>query len=571
MSQTSTSSVAASNHVAPVDRLATLQRFPLDGSIRTLGFEAVMWAESNLVQPNGPLVGQPFRFTPDQVEFLLWWYSVDGEGRWLYSHGARRLAKGSGKSPFAAVLALIEFLAPVRFERFDDRALGGCVGKQVAMPWVQIAATAESQTANTMRMVRAFCPKGGDLADRYGIDVGKQRFYRAPEATLEVITASFTAAEGSEASFIVADETEHWTPSNGGVSLMSTLGDNLAKSGSRMLETSNAWIPGRDTVAEATYEDWLGQEEGRYASEQRILYDARMAPEDTDMADPESLTAALEFVYADCEWADIDAIKNRIWRKSSKPDDSRRKYLNRPTVSQDAWVKPEQWSTLSRSDVEVTSKEPIALFFDGSKSRDGTALVGCRIDDGHVFALGVWEPNPNDPDDEIDVNDVDYCVEQAFKQYQVAAFFADVREWESFVLTDWPRRYGDDLAVWAAPSSRPSHPIAWDMRGNAYRFAKAAEACLADIEGEAFTHGPASSSDEHLAAHAAMCRHVGNCRRRPYRDAVSVGKETRDSPRKIDAAVCVIGARMVRRLVLADPKFAKYLKRSKRRAARRIY
>jgi hypothetical protein len=32
---------------------------------------------------------------------------------------------------------------------------------------------------------------------------------------------------------------------------------------------------------------------------------------------------------------------------------------------------------------------------------------------------------------------------------------------------------------------------------------------------------------------------------------VSVAKETRDSPKKIDAAVCVIGARMVRRLYLA--------------------
>jgi hypothetical protein len=35
---------------------------------------------------------------------------------------------------------------------------------------------------------------------------------------------------------------------------------------------------------------------------------------------------------------------------------------------------------------------------------------------------------------------------------------------------------------------------------------------------------------------------------------VSVGKESPDSPRKIDAAVCVIGVRMVRRLVLASGK-----------------
>jgi hypothetical protein len=71
------------------------------------------------------------------------------------------------------------------------------------------------------------------------------------------------------------DETEHWRPSNGGVELAATLEDNLAKSGSRMLETSNAWVPGQETVAESSWEAWLAQEEGRTRGETRILYDAR--------------------------------------------------------------------------------------------------------------------------------------------------------------------------------------------------------------------------------------------------------------------------------------------------------
>ncbi|WP_157472648.1 hypothetical protein [Frankia sp. EAN1pec] len=56
-----------------------------------------------MVQPNGPRAGRPFQFTPGQMRFVLWWYAVDDEGRWLFHHGVRRLAKGSGKSPFAAV------------------------------------------------------------------------------------------------------------------------------------------------------------------------------------------------------------------------------------------------------------------------------------------------------------------------------------------------------------------------------------------------------------------------------------------------------------------------------------
>lgn len=116
MPQTLTKSAAAES--GPANRLATLpQGYPAI----TLGEEAARWAERWLIQPNGPWAGKRFRLTDDQYRFLLWWYALDRNGDWLYNHGARRLAKGSGKSPFAAVLALIEFCAPVRLKRFDDR------------------------------------------------------------------------------------------------------------------------------------------------------------------------------------------------------------------------------------------------------------------------------------------------------------------------------------------------------------------------------------------------------------------------------------------------------------------
>jgi hypothetical protein len=420
------------------------------------------------------------------------------------------------------------------------------------MPLVQIAATAESQTANTMRMVRAFAPKGSAIVREYNMDPGKTKYYKLPEGTLEVITSSATAAEGSEASFIVGDETEHWKPSNGGVELAAVLADNLAKSGNRMLETSNAWVPGAETVAEATYDAWLAQEEGRTRGETRILYDARIAAPDTDMSNPDSLRASLEWVYGDCDWKrpkpksppDVKSIMERIWSPRSAPDDSKRKYLNWPTAAQDAWIAVQEYTRLADKDVVVDPEEPVCLFFDGSKSKDATALVGCTLDKGHVFTLGVWEPDPNDETDTVDAGLVDLTVMKAFENYRVVAFFADVREWEQFALTEWPQRYKDQLKVWAAPQGRPPQPIAWDMRGHAYEFAKATEACYEEIQGQAFTHD----------GHDAVIRHMANARRRPYKDAIAIGKESHNSPRKIDAAVCVIGARMVRRICLGSGK-----------------
>jgi hypothetical protein len=504
------------------------------------------------VQPNGPRAGKPFELTLDQFRFLLWFYAVDEDGRWLFNHAARRLAKGSGKSPFAAVVALTEFCGPVRLERFDDRLDGGCKGKPVDMPLVQIAATAESQTANTMRMVRAFAPKGSPVVREYNLDPGKTRYYRVPEGTLEVITSSATAAEGAESSFVVGDETEHWRPANGGPDLMATLADNLAKSGARMLETANAWEPGVESVAESTWDAWVAQEEGRTRGDTRILYDARVAPPDTDMSDPDSLRGALEFVYADCDWKkarpdgppDVRPLMERIWTPSARPNDSRRKYLNQPTAAEDAWVTQEQWLRLADASKVVSPGDEVVLFFDGSKSRDATALVGCRVDDGHVFTIAVWEPRPaHNTDDVIDVADVDRVVRAARAGVfgHVVGFFADVQEWESFTKLDWPELFAGELLVHASEGKDPQL-IAWDMRVKTWDFTRAVELCEAEIVDRLFTH----DGDSRLS------RHVTNLRRRPNRYGVSVGKESRSSPKKVDAGVCMIGARMVRRLVLAS-------------------
>jgi phage terminase large subunit-like protein len=92
----------------------------------------------------------------------------------------------------------------------------------------------------------------------------------------------------------------------------------------------------------------------------------------------------------------------------------------------------------------------------------------------------------------------------------------------------------------AAPSGREPAPIAWDMRSHAYEFAEAAEVCHEEIVSGRFTH----DGDSRTARHVGNAR---NTRQGPHVDQQGVP----DSPRKIDAAVCVVGARMVRRLALA--------------------
>ena len=50
-------------------------------------------------------------------------------------------------------------------------------------------------------------------------------------------------------------------------------------------------------------------------------------------------------------------------------------------------------------------------------------------------------------------------------------------------------------------------------------------------------------------------KHIGNARATESRGRITIKKESPKSPNKIDAAVCVIGARMVYRAVLASKQW----------------
>ncbi len=140
---------------------------------RSLGGLAIAWSETHLVQPDGPNAGDPWRFTPEQERFLIWWYSVDGTGRWKYNRGILRRAKGWGKSPLVAAIALFELCGPCRFDYWADGGelvtygrlkvryeRGQAVGREVSAAWIQLSGVSERQTTNTMSMVLQMIGEG---------------------------------------------------------------------------------------------------------------------------------------------------------------------------------------------------------------------------------------------------------------------------------------------------------------------------------------------------------------------------------------------------------------------------
>ena len=95
---------------------------------RSLGYGILRWCEKYLLQPDGENAGKPWRFTKEQKRFILWAYAIDDRGRWLYDRISLRRAKGWGKTPLLAALAIIEFIGPCRFGGW------GANGLPIAVP-----------------------------------------------------------------------------------------------------------------------------------------------------------------------------------------------------------------------------------------------------------------------------------------------------------------------------------------------------------------------------------------------------------------------------------------------------
>lgn len=502
----------------------------------SLGWGILNWLYNYVLTPGGPRAGEPFIPTDEQARFILWWYAVDEQGRFVYRSGVLRRLKGWGKDPLAGALSLVELCGPVEFSHFDED--GKAVGKPKYDPWIQIAAVSQDQTRNTFTMFPSLVsPK---LKEEFGLDLNKTIVYNKNGKMIEGVTSSPLALEGKRPTFVIMNEIQWWVEANDGHAMEKVIEGNVTKSayGScRSLSICNAHIPGQDSVGEKFWDNYLKIEAGK-ALDTGLLYDALEAPPDTPVAeipspaeDPEGfedgiakLKAGLEVARGDAKWLDLDNIVSSILDINNPVSESRRKFLNQVNAAEDSWISPTEWDRLA-ADVKLERGDKITLGFDGSKSNDHTAISACRISDGAVFLIRSWDPEKC-PGGEVPREDVDAVVRSCFERYNVVGFRADVYQFEAYVDA-WSRDFKRKLKIKATPSN----PVAYDMRGQQKKFALDCERFLdAVLEGELVHDGS-----------PGLRWYILNCHRHPTSyDSVTVRKESKDSSRKIDGAVTAI-------------------------------
>lgn len=521
---------------------------PLDGDLfPSLGWQVIDWITENLARPDAGLVTEPFRLYPEQEDFVLNFYRLDpATGRRKYRRGVLSRPRGWGKSPFAAALMAVEGLGPVVFDGWD--AYGQPVGKPWAdlkTPTIQVAATSEDQAGYTFDALLEMME--GPVIDNYpGTEpLGEQ--INLPSGKIKRITSAARSLKGARADFTVCDQTEEWVPSNGGKKLHQVIDSNAAKRSGSYLETPNAFIPGENSVAEDSANYWAMIQEGKAVAD-GLYYDHREAPGDTDATERESLTLGLRISYGDASnhpdgcliheppcppgHAELESRIQSFWDLTKDVQVARSDYLNQVTHASDSWLSRPELTAVVDVEKIVGPDDPIVVGFDGSRGRakgiaDATALIGCRVSDGHLFVLDIWEQPRNAQSWTVPVADVDARVREVFRDYTVVGFYADPNGWTS-QISEWEAKFGKQLTV----KARREAPMTYWPKGKDNNVPRLLEEL----------HDAVINEDCSLDGSTALIRHMLNARRRRTRSGYLLYKAYPDSPDKIDAAYAAVMA-----------------------------
>ena len=539
----------------PVKIGPTWQWDPVSGWLlpeATLGWDFLAWC-GYWLRGKGR---KPWTFTAEQARFLLWYYAVDSSGDFLYHSAMFQRLKGHGKDPLASTVAAGSLHADVVFDHWEgDRP----VGRDEPDAWTQIIAVSQDQTKNTMKLFPSLI--SAEAQRHYGMQIGKLNVWSdGDRRQIEAVTASVLAIEGGRPKQIVRSETQNWVSGNGGHDMAGAIEGNAAKAEreapARILDIFNAYVPGRDSVAERARQAWEStQGEDATAMEYGVLLDSLEAPPNAPLT-AEAAPLVVRAIAGDSTWLDTrphGRIVKSILDPNNPPSESRRKWYNQITGTEDAWVDPRWVDQCIRKDMALEDGDQVVLFGDGSKSDDATGLLACRMSDGFMQTLHVQHPGKGEI---VSRSAVDDAVETAFDRFKVLAFWfdpshakdGDAVEDDRFwwpLVDDWHKRYHQRLKLWPVKTGPQAHAVAFDMLkpGSQAVFQPAVSQLAEDLEaGVALHHGG-----------TALRQHMKNARRREGRYGVSIGKEHRSSARKVDLAVCAVGARMLwRQLVLAQ-------------------
>lgn len=537
-----------------------------DAEFPTLGPLIDAWVSAHCAQPDGFDRGGQFRLSDGQYSFIGHHYRLKVAQEFnpkrpvlgpafVYRRSQLVRAQKWGKNPLIAAYICVEAVGPALFagwaaggEAWDCRDYGcGCgfrweyePGEPMGMPWptplIQVTATSEDQTANTWDVLKPMIELG-PLSERIP-NVGEEFIRIDDRGRIDVVTSNARSRLGQRVTATPQDETGIWTPITGMVRVADTQNRGLAGMGGRGIETTNAWDPAEQSVAQATFE----------SKAEDIFKDFDQPPAHLDYAKKADRAKIHAWNYRESPWVDLDSIEAMAVELIDRGEiaQAERFFGNRVKAAANRFFDLGVWRDRVLVDAipAPSRRRPIVVGVDGARSKDALALVACDVESGHLWVpevpdgdgCSIWErPAGADPDYVHPTGEVTAVMESLMRSYRVCRVYIDPQYIEG-LRDEWKARWGAGVIIdWLTHRKKPM------------AFA------LAEFH-RAISQGVLSHD-----GNPTLDSHIGNARRRltnmkDENDVFlsTIGKESWSSPNKIDGAMAATLAWEARGDAVAD-------------------
>lgn len=470
----------------------------------TLGPAVCRWIERNLVHGEGDHFGEPFRLEAWQKRILYRLYEYDRQTRRrLVRRLLLILPRGNGKTELLAAICLAELAGPTAV---------GVDGRPTLRksPNIPVAAASREQANRLYGAAKTMVDEGplSRFIDTFQFEMlrkdGTGRMLR--------VAAVDGTNEGGLPTASAHDELHEWRTTRQQRTHL-VLSTALAKREQGLelnISTPDAGDSGSLIGDLTAYGQRVASGE---VDDPSFLFVWHAASDGYDLDDPDQLRAAIEEANP-AGWLDVERIAQR-WEVDRIPEHEFRRYHLAQFVRGDERAIPlDAWEACADPTRTVDAGAPMVVAFDGSLSRDSTALVGVTVEETpHVTVLGCWERPDRAPADwRVPRSEVDARVDQVMRDHRVVELVGDPSLWPS-EMEEWADRYGAETVLEFPNSTQRMGPACQRLYG-------------ALVEGSV-TH----DGDPRLS------RHASNAVTKETRHGVTWVKPEKHSPLKIDLLI----------------------------------
>lgn len=347
----------------------------------TLGHLLDGWIGAHCRVPQGFARGQDF----EQADWQFWCtanhYRVREDARWnpdqpvlnqafVYRRSQVVAPQKTGKGPWSAAITAAEAVGPVVFGGWAKRGdryrcedhgcscgwvfkynAGEPKGIRQPSPLIQLTATSEDQVdTNLFGPLRASIAMG-PLRDLLLVREGFVRILNDSDGDnpdtdrIDIVTASAQSRLGNPISFAVQDEAGLYTKANKMRKVAETQRRGAAGMGGRTLETTNAWDPTENSVAQTTYEATAADVFRFYRNPDLVAALRDEAGQPIKYASKRNRRRIHEYVYEGSWWVDLDSIEAEAAElMETDSAQAERFFGNRLVQGAGAWLPDGRWA-----------------------------------------------------------------------------------------------------------------------------------------------------------------------------------------------------------------------------------